>query len=201
MKPPSASNSVSAILTGAAALCLAACGGEERTRYIDSKGHETVINVDQVNIQDFHIAAERLLQSLYESDAFKNAPRKPPVLAFSQITNDTAEQFDVGLLLQKIKQSVTRSGKAKISAVAGSQSDALAKESKKASEFETGKARSNTPDFTLRGKITQLSANAGNVRQRTYAFHFDVIDNADGTISWSGDEEITKQGTKSSVGW
>ncbi|MDR1817137.1 MAG: penicillin-binding protein activator LpoB [Puniceicoccales bacterium] len=191
-----------AAIAGAAtvlALALAGCSNDESARYVDTKGRETVLNVDQINIQDLHIAAGNLLDALFKADVFKNAPRKPPVLAFSAIVNDTTEVFDVAILLQKIKDSVTRSGKAKISAVVGTQADALAQQSQGGTA--AGVRKNNTPDFVLRGKITELAARAGRTRQKTYAFHFDVIDVADGTIAWTGDEEITKQGRKSSVGW
>jgi PBP1b-binding outer membrane lipoprotein LpoB len=176
-------------------------GCAEDAKYVDAGGPGTVVSVDKVDIQDFGSAAEALLNSLYDSPALTNSPRKPAVLAVSKITNDTSSQFDTDLLLSKIKRSITRSGKAEVSATVGTTQDALAKESKTASEFETGKAKSNTPDFILSGKILESKTNAGSTRQTSYVFQLSVIRVSSGTKAWSEEKVITKQGKKSSVGW
>ena len=48
----------------AAAALLAGCA--EEARHIDSTGTDVVVSLDKVDIQDFKIAADGLLQSLYD---------------------------------------------------------------------------------------------------------------------------------------
>ncbi|MDR3228276.1 MAG: penicillin-binding protein activator LpoB [Puniceicoccales bacterium] len=185
-------------LTAAAAL-LAGCS--ESTKYVDSQGPDTVVSIDKVDIQDFAAAADSLLTSLYDSPAFLNSPRKPAIIAVSGISNETSTQFDINMLLGKIKKSITRSGKAEISAVVGTTQDALTKEAKAAQEFESGKTSNNSHDFTLVGKILESKTKAGSTKQTTYIFQLSVIRVATGTEAWSDEKLITKQGSKSSVGW
>jgi len=185
----------------AAFSAVALTGCADDAKYVDSKGPATVVSLDKVNIQDFDAAAEDLLKSLYDSPAFNNSPRKPAILAVSAIRNDTSTQFDTDQLLAKLKKSITRSGKAEISATIGATQDALAKESKAANEFETGKTASNTPDFILRGKILENKARAGSTRQTSYIFQLSLIRVSTGTEAWSEEKVITKQGSRSSVGW
>ena len=57
------------------------------------------------------------------------------------------------------------------------------------------------PDFSLRGRITQLKRRAGSVRQTTYTFRLTLFDLNTGREAWTDYVEITKQGTKPSVGF
>ncbi len=186
----------------AAAALLAGCS--EEAQYIDSTGTSVVVSVDKVDIQDFKIAADGLLQSLYDSPAFTNAPRTPPILAISKVTNDTSTQFETDILLSEIRSSITRSGKAEVSAIigyGGRAQDEMAKEAKAAGEFEAGSAPVNLrPDFTLTGKIMEVKASAGRTKQVTYAFQMTLVRVSTGSIVWEEQKLITKQGTKAAVG-
>ena len=182
------------------AALLAGCA--EEAQYVDSKGTDTIVSIDRVDIQDFSKAADSLLQKLYDSPAFANAPRKPPIVAVSRIVNDTTTQFDTALFTNQIFSSITRSGKARVSATIGGTSDALTKDSKAASEFTSGSAPKNiVPDYVLRGKILEVKASAGRTKQTTYVFQLTLDEVESGTMAWVEQEEITKQGTKSAVGW
>ncbi|MDR0534787.1 MAG: penicillin-binding protein activator LpoB [Puniceicoccales bacterium] len=188
----------------AAAALLPGCG--TNAHHIDSTGNETIVSLDRVDIQDFAIAADSLLQSLYDSPAFKVASKNGtviPVIAFSQVLNDTTSQFDTDLLVNKISGSITRSGKAEISAVVGSTQDSLTKDANRANARSNGggKAPDNTPDLVLVGKILQTNAKAGNTRQVSYTFQLSLNNTARGTKLWVDEKTITKQGTRASVGW
>ncbi|MDR2512573.1 MAG: penicillin-binding protein activator LpoB [Puniceicoccales bacterium] len=187
------------------ALALAAAifpGCTKEARYIDSNSNETVVSLDKVDVQDFAIAAEKLLASLYDSPAFKNAKRQPPIIALSQVTNDTSSQFDTAQLTQKIYTSITRSGKAEISLVVGGSKDALTQDAKAANDFSDGKSGGNNmPDFTIIGKILENKARAGSTRQVSYSFQLTLGRTSTGTIAWTDEVIITKQGGKAAVGW
>ena len=193
-------HNLSIIALGASVAMFSGCGKD--ARYIDSNSNETIVSVDKVDVQDFAIAAETLLKSLYDSPAFKNAKRQPPIVALSQVTNDTSSQFDTAQLTQKIYTSITRSGKAEISLVVGGSKDALTQDAKAANDFSGGKAGGNNmPDFTLIGKILENKARAGRTRQVSYSFQLTLGRASTGTIAWTDEAIITKQGDKASVGW
>ena len=188
------------LLTAALLATLAGCA-DESARYVDSQGTQTIVSLDKVDIQDFSAAADALLQSLYDSSAFARSPRKPPRLAFSQITNDTSTQFDVDQLLQKIRASVTRSGKAVISVTHGTRTDNLTRELKAANDTGNGARKTDLPDYVLMGKVLESKARAGRTRQTTYSFQLTLAEAGTGDIVWAEEKEITKQGSKSAVGW
>ncbi|MDR2430426.1 MAG: penicillin-binding protein activator LpoB [Puniceicoccales bacterium] len=188
------------LLATALLATLAGCA-DEPARYVDSRGTQTIVSIDKVDVQDFAAAADALLQSLYDSPAFANAQRKPPRIAFSEITNDTSTQFDVDQLLQKIRASVTRSGKAVISVTHGTRTDHLTREIKAANDAANGAHRTDLPDYVLMGKVLETKTRAGRTRQATYSFQLTLAQAGTGDIVWAEEKEITKQGSKAAVGW
>ncbi len=75
-----------------AALALAGC---QSARYIESTGTETVVTLDQINIQDWNNAAGQLVASLLNSGVLERAPRQPAILGISRIVNNTQQQVVV----------------------------------------------------------------------------------------------------------
>ena len=65
---------------------------------------------------------------------------------------------------------------------------------------ELGAELPHRPDFTLSGKILETRASAGNVKQSTFSFQLSLTDNR-GLALWEGEEEITKQGSRATVGF
>ena len=58
---------------------LAACGPQ--ATYKDSRGDDLVVSLDQPNIQDFNLAADKMVQSMMVSGVLNNAPAHSPRLA------------------------------------------------------------------------------------------------------------------------
>ena len=189
-----------------AALALAA-GCQQGARYEDPNGTRTVTNLDKVNIQDFAKAADTLVQSLMTSSAFTEISKsgKKPVLAISSVRNDTADQFDTDLLMQKINAALIRTGKIKVSttvAGGGRATDTLAKELRQQDNFAQGRdSLPLTPEYTLSGKILEDRARAGSMKQTSYIFQMTLTKVADGYSEWMDDVTVTKQGEKDSVGF
>ena len=57
------------------------------------------------------------------------------------------------------------------------------------------------PYYTLSGKLLEDRAQAGKVKQVTYTFQLSLTTVKDGLAVWEEEKQITKQGTRSSVGW
>ena len=83
----------------------------------------------------------------------------------------------------------------------GKAEDPMAKGLQQENEFKSDQKTTRTPDFTLSGKIIQLAVKAGNTSQSTYSFQLSLTDAKTGLAVWEGEKEITKQGTRSSVGF
>jgi PBP1b-binding outer membrane lipoprotein LpoB len=121
----------------------------------------------------------------------------------SLIRNETGQQFDTDLLTKRIRVKLNNSGKALTTTtmgVGGKAEDPLAKGLQSEREFLEDKKVTRAPDFSLSGKIIETRAKAGNVKQSTFSFQLSLTDNR-GLALWEGEEEITKQGKRATVGF
>jgi PBP1b-binding outer membrane lipoprotein LpoB len=127
----------------------------------------------------------------------------PAILAVSVVRNETGKQFDTDLLTKKIRVKLNNSGKALTTTtvgLGGQAEDPLARGIQEEQQFLEDKKVTKTPDFSLSGKIIETRAKAGNVRQSTFSFQLSLTDKR-GLALWEGEEEITKQGKRPSVGF
>ena len=178
------------------------CGTQ--AHYIQTGGHESLVNVNSINIQDFIQAANTATSDLLASGALDKVANPPAVLAISRIVNNTSQQIDTDLLIKKIRVAVLNSGKAQVTTtmgLGGTAEDPMAKGLQQEAEFKSDQQTTRTPDFTLSGKIIQLTAKNGNLSQSTFSFQLSLTDARTGLAVWEGEKEITKQGSRPSVGF
>jgi uncharacterized protein (TIGR02722 family) len=179
-------------------------GGCASAHYVETGGRENVVNVGQINIQDYIQAANAATGDLLASGALDRVATPPAVLAISRIVNNTGQQIDTDLLTKKIRVAVLNSGKALTTTtmgLGGTAEDPMAKGLQQENEFMNDQKVTRKPDFTLSGKIIETTARAGSTRQSTYSFQLSLTDARTGLAVWEGEKEITKQGTRSSVGF
>lgn len=190
----------------AGALLLSGCASPGNS-YVETGSSRMVVNIGQVNIQDFNSAADTMVNSLI--DNFINQGRckssvagEPALLAISKIVNNTSKQLDTDLMIKKIRIALNRTGKIETTTTMGlgGAEDPLAAESQKAQEFFEDKKHARLPDYTLSGKIIELRAKDGSTRQSTFSFQLSLTDRS-GVAKWEDVKEITKQGSKSTVGF
>jgi uncharacterized protein (TIGR02722 family) len=185
------------LLTAALPLIALSCG--TNAHYIQTGGSQSVVSTGYINIQDYIQAANEMTGKLLASGALDRVPNPPAVLAISRIVNNTDQQIDTDLLIKKIRVAVLDSGKAMTTTtmgLGGTAEDPLAQGLQQQSPNTI-----RTPDFTLSGKIIQLYVKAGSTSQSTYSFQLSLTDPKSGLAVWEGEKEITKQGTRSSVGF
>ena len=188
----------------AAALPLLVGGCATPAHYIQTGGRESLVNVNQINIQDFIQAANDATSDLLASGALDKVANPPAVLAISRIVNNTGQQIDTDLLTKKIRVALLNSGKAQTTTtmgLGGTAEDPMAKGLQQENEFMNDQKTTRKPDFTLSGKIIETTARAGSTRQSTYSFQLSLTDARTGLAVWEGEKEITKQGTRPSVGF
>ncbi|MBM4006458.1 MAG: penicillin-binding protein activator LpoB [Planctomycetes bacterium] len=174
--------------------------------YKDSRGNDLVVSLDQPNIQDFNQAADKMVQSMMVSGVLERAPRKPAVMGISRIVNDTSSQFDTDQLTKKIRVALLNTGKIEVTntiGLGGAPEDPMAKGVQDMKDFESGNANKapDLPDYTLTAKILENRASAGDTRQVSYIFQMSLTDTRSGRGVWEGEETITKQGQKNTVGF
>lgn len=185
----------------ASAAFLTGCG--TNAHYVETGGRESVVSIGQINDQDFIAAANAATSDLLASGVLDHVKNPPAILAMSRIVNNTGQQIDIDLLTKKIRVALLQSGKAVTTTtfgLGGKAEDPLAKGIQQQEEFMSDQKTTRLPDFTLSGKIIENTAKAGDTRQTTYSFQLSLTDQQ-GLAVWEGEKQITKQGTRSAVGF
>jgi uncharacterized protein (TIGR02722 family) len=194
------------IFTLPLALMLGGCA-TNNARYINPQGTETIVSLNQINIQDWNNAADRLIASLLESGTLERAPKQPAVLAISRIINNTQQQVDTDSLVKKIRVALNRTGKVVTTTtmgLGGRAEDPLAKSASEYAAFmndEPAATTTHLPDYSLSGKLLEDRVRAGRDRQVTYSFQLSLTEVASGLAVWEEETQISKAGRKPSVGW
>lgn len=189
----------------AAALLTTGCATKNDARYIDSQGPQTIVSLNQINIQDWNKAADKLVADLLASGVLERAPNQPAVMAISRIRNNTQQQVDTDSLTKKVRIALNQTGKVVTTTTLGADGkveDGVAADVGAMSAFMSGEKQKTTlPFYTLSGKLLEDRVSSGGVRQVTYTFQLSLTTVKDGLAVWEGEELITKQGQRSSVGW
>ncbi len=198
--------STSLVAASCAAL-FAGCASSPQATYVDPSGNRTLSNVGQINIQDWNMASETMINSLIEKQVNQgklkaSGPDGKSILAISRIVNSTGTQIDTDMIVKKIRVALLGTGKvvADITAGLGGAEDPLAAEAKREQEFLSTKKVAARPDYTLSGKIIENRAAQGNLRESTYVFQMSLA-SSDGLAVWEEEKTISKQGKKSAVSW
>jgi penicillin-binding protein activator len=188
-------------LIAVSAAFLTGCG--TNAHYVESGGRESVVSIGKINSQDFIEAANAATADLLASGVLDKVKNPPAILAMSRIVNNTGQQVDIDLLTKKIRVALLQSKKAVTTTtfgLGGTAEDPLAKGVQQQQEFMNDQKPARLPDFTLSGKIIENAVTAGSTRQSTFSFQLSLTDQQ-GLAVWEGEKEITKQGTRSSVGF
>ena len=193
---------VSAALAAAAATSFTGC--TRPAQYVDPKGGRLMVTLDQINIQDWAMAAESAINELLASGALDKVPAPPAVMVVSRVINSTSQQIDTDLLTKKIRVALNKSGKAltmTTRGAGGAVEDELAKEiAQEWKDMGLEKPAARPPDFSLSGKIIETYTRSGNYRQAAYTFQLSLSDRR-GLAVWEGEKEVVKQGRRPAVGF
>lgn len=193
------------LTSGILACVVGAAGGcSQKARVIETGGVESITSVGEVDIQDLKAASSGMLESLIETGVLDTAPHDPARLVIDRVVNNTSSSFDTGELLYRMREQLVNSGQAQVITAYGDNPESrIAQEELRRKAMETGVPvpPTLTPDFTLTGRVNDLKRDAGRVRQTTYTFRLTLTDVRTGLEAWTKTVEITKQGTKDSVGF
>lgn len=186
----------------ASVIAIAGCGSP--AKYIETGSPQSIVSVGEVDMQDVLKASSGMLESLLETGILKTGQSQPAQLVIDRVVNDTSSQFDVGELLFRMREQMVNSGQAQVVTTYGANAeDKTAQDALRAQAFRQGNQVDGmpAPDFSLSGKITQLKRQAGNTRQTTYTFRLTLTNMRTGLEVWTKTVDMTKQGTKDSVGF
>jgi hypothetical protein len=183
---------------------VALSGCSTPARVIETGGTESVTSVGEVDIQDLKNASAGMLESLITSNILDAAPNQPARVAVDRVINDTSSSFSIDELLFRMREQLVNSGKAQVITAYGDNPESrIAQEELRRRAMQEGRTSTETltPDYALTGRVTQLKRAAGRTRQTTYTFRLTLTNIRTGLEVWTGTEEVTKQGTRNSVGF
>ena len=85
--------------------CLWGCAS--KSAYVDPAGPNTAVNVGQINVQDFAVAADTFVQDILgrvgSGQLTSSEAGKPAIMAISRITNKTLNHIHIDQLVKKIE--------------------------------------------------------------------------------------------------
>lgn len=195
---------ITASAFGLAVLGFSGCQTNQ-ARYVDSQGTETIVSLDQINIQDWSRAAGEMVESLLTSNVLDRAPAQPAILAISRIINNTQQQVDTDELVKKIRVDLNKTGKVVTTTtvgLGGRAEDPLAKSASEYAAFMNDTQQAPAmPHYSLSGKLLENRVRVGNDRQVTYTFQLSLTEISTGLAVWEDEKQITKAGRRASVGW
>ena len=184
-------------------------------KYVDHNGRDSVVNVSQINTQDWIRAADELTQSLLLSGTLGSVAGKTKVLMIGRIKNNTSQHIDTDSLMKKIRVALNKGGRALTTTAVGldgpeDESSKAVRELRADDEFNQAtipdKGNLVSPDYSLSGKIIQNNARARRgllptIKQSEFAFQLSLTDLKTGLAVWEEEKLIVKQGSRAAVGW
>ena len=184
-------------------------------RYIDHDGRDSIVNVGQINTQDWIRAADELTQSLLLSGTINSVAGKPKVMMIGRIKNNTNQHIDTDSLMKKIRVALNKGGRALTTTAVGldgpeDESSKAVRELRADDEFNQatipGKGHLVSPDYSVTGKIIQNNARAKRgllptIKQSEFAFQLSMTDLKTGLAVWEEEKLIVKQGSRAAVSW
>ena len=185
--------------------CLWGC--VSKSAYVDPAGPNTAVNVGQINVQDFAVAADTFVQDILgrvgSGQLTSSEAGQPAIMAISRITNKTLNHIDIDQLVKKIRVELNRSGKILTTTTVayGGAEDPLAKEVQETLALSGQGVVNRLPDYTLSGAILAQEARKNRLTtQASYIFQLSLTDRS-GIAVWESEYIVTKQGRKSAVTW
>ncbi|OBV29829.1 hypothetical protein BKN38_04655 [Helicobacter sp. CLO-3] len=150
-------------------------------------------------------------KSLLSSPFIKSLPKeKTAILAISDISNLSQEEFDVEFLMRSLARQLAKAKKITLTnAIAGSgaTTDALISDSRTLrsdDEYNQNTTQAKgmllAPQYSLTGKITKNTKNVGSKKRVDYLFLFVLTDLKTGLVVWDHEEIIIKVIDKKQVG-
>ena len=189
----------------AVTLATAACN---KAQYVDPKGKDLVVNVDRMNIQDWSMLSDQVVQSMVSSGVLSRLPNQPAGMLLNPCVNTTTQQFDTDAIIKKIRIALMNTGRVEVimaDDMFGGAEDRIAREAQrrkdKAAGVDTDASNKNVPDVTVTAKLLEDRTRAGSTRQVAYILQMTLTNTATGRAVWEGEAQVVKQGERSSVGF
>lgn len=173
------------------------CASQD-AQYVDPNGRNLIVSHDTINIQDWNVAADKLVNSMLMSRRLSQVPHPPAKIKLYRILNKTSNPIDTEYFTGYIYKKLINSGVAQ-PIRDGEQLSATRRDL--AYLGESIDHKSNIMDFELRGMIQENISRASDARQSDFIFQLELIDARTSRVVWIENEIIIKRGTRGTVGF
>ena len=191
------------ILSLAAALSLAACGGPRaftRGEYADSNAIELLS--DQFNENDLQLIAKKMANSLTDSATVQAIPGRP-VVVVGRMRNKTSEHIDMESLADKLRVELQQKNRfAFVNKVAREE---IAQEYEYHGSGYVRPEQAKKPggqagaDYLLTGSIASIVQEVGGDKVVYYKMTMELTNLTSSVIEWSDEKELRKKFRKQGV--
>jgi uncharacterized protein (TIGR02722 family) len=180
---------------GVAALALVAgCAKEEKTRYGDAKGVETVTNT--FGSTDLQMIAEAMARSMQQAPAI--ASGNLPIVTVQEVRNKTSEYIDTRAITDSIRAELQRGGRVRFAVDAiGMQQQVEELNRQQNSELyakqsAVEKGQMVGAQYRMEGNITSIVKQVKDIKDVYYKFNLQLWNVRNGLLEWSDEKEIRK---------
>jgi len=164
-------------------------------------GGPTAVTTMGVDLADFKNTAGQMVKELLVHPAIAGFSAqnggKLPAMNIGKVINKSDLALDISQIGGRISEDMLNSGLVELVA-----NDAGARDANAADAWESDAKnnKASRADFYLEGEIMMLAAADGRVREKTYTFQLRLNDRNRRT-RWQRTVDVSKQSTRSSVGW
>lgn len=186
-------------------MCLSFMGCS--ARYVDSGGNEVVVSADRMNIQDWSLLADEVVQSIVTSGVLaRYGGDQPAGIMLNPLQNQTTESFDGDAILKKIRIALINTGRVQVITIGGfgaEVEDEIAARAKDRQQLAAGLGDplADVPAITLTAKLLRDQVRAQGQTQSAYILQMTLTDTSSGRGVWEGEATVMKQGSKSTIGF
>jgi hypothetical protein len=182
-----------ALAASLVAAALAAGCAQEKTRYGDAKGVETLTN--QFGSTDLQMMAESMARSMQQAPAIASA--NLPILTVQEVRNKTSEYIDTRAITDSIRSELQKGGRVRFAVDAvgmGQQTEELKRQQSElyAKDSAAEMGRMVGAQYRLEGNIISIVKQVKDTKDVYYKLNLQLWNIRNGLLEWSDEKEIRK---------
>lgn len=184
-------------------LTLGGCATSSNNAYKGNVSYKNAHDVEQTTLNfgstDLNLIVEKMVTSLLKTPILDGKNR--PVIMLSKVKNKTSEHIDTKNITDKIKTTLLKSGRVRITSYNEIGKDLQEELDYQASKYikkETAKKIGNqiAADYKIYGEITSIEKNDGRNVDLYYKMTLNLANIETGLTEWADEKEIRKAGSK-----
>lgn len=192
------------LLLPALLIALSGCAMNNSNAYKGNVSYKNAHDIEQTTLNfgstDLNLIVEKMVSSLLRTPILDG--KKRPVIMLSRVKNKTSEHIDTKNITDKIKTTLLKSGRVRITSyneIGKDLQNELNYQSSKYVKQDTAKKIGNqiAADYKIYGEITSIEKSNGRDVDLYYKMTLNLANIETGLTEWADEKEIRKAGSKS----